>query len=241
MEKQYQQVTHALLCLSVLYFLTGFCTGQDPVCVGSWGSSRTKSWTSSTVWTAWDAAGVQLYPTRAGMELFGTLKMCLNWHVGLKRKLTQLHPLSIPHCLYFCLLRPWATLAQVWSEQTGCLRRKPQAQKSLILNQALSELEEPLTVWTQTSTLGEMFLHPELPSAELLTPVAPTDTNMLVLPLLWGPHSCFLQRKDPYWKPSYRKWGLRAFASFPKSTVVPSRLLVTHTVPVTTWGSRSCF
>lgn len=49
------------------------------------------------------------------------------------------------------------------------------------------------------------------------TSAAGTDTNMLVLPFPWGPHSCFSQRKDPCWK-----WALRAFDSFPKSTVVLS-------------------
>lgn len=51
---------------------------------------------------------------------------------------TNRHSASSPECLYVCSLRPQATLVEVWTEQTGSLMRKPQAQKRLTLTQARS-------------------------------------------------------------------------------------------------------
>lgn len=123
-------------------------------------------------------------------------------------------------------------LAQTWScsgssEQTASLRRKPQAQKSLFFNQALSELEELLTVWTQTSTLVWMFLHPELSSRELPPLQHPQTQTCWSCPSPGALTAAFSEEKSLQ-KTILQKIAVRAFDSFPKATVVPSSSSVRH-------------
>lgn len=120
-------------------------------------------------------------------------------------------------------------LAQTWScsgssEQTASLRRKPQAQKSLFFNQALSELEELLTVWTQTSTLVWMFLHPELSSRELPPLQHPQTQTCWSCPSPGALTAAFSEEKSLQ-KTILQKIGCNCLWQFPQSHCVPLQLL----------------